>query len=77
MIDSKSKDKSRITIHELSTFTKYKHTLEFRNIYEETSRELTKKNSKLDRENQTIRNDRFNTAANSLKYHLETILNSL
>jgi hypothetical protein len=53
----------------------YKHTLEFRNIYEETSRELTKKNSKLDRENQTIRNDRFNTAANSLKYHLETILN--
>jgi hypothetical protein len=34
-----------------------------------------KKNSELDRENQTIRNDRFNTAANSLKYHLETILN--
>jgi hypothetical protein len=57
-------------------YIKYKHTLEFRNIYEETSRELTKKNSELDRENQTIRNDRFNTAANSLKYHLETILNS-
>jgi hypothetical protein len=43
MIDSKSKDKSRITIHELSTLHAYKHTLEFRNIYEETSRELTKK----------------------------------
>jgi hypothetical protein len=41
MIDSKSKDKSRITIHELSTLHKA-YTLEFRNIYEETSRELAK-----------------------------------
>jgi hypothetical protein len=44
MIGLKTKDKSRITIHELSTLHKtYKHTLEFRNIYEETSRELKKK----------------------------------
>jgi hypothetical protein len=41
-LDSKSKDKSRITIHELSFYIKYIHTLEFRNIYEETSRELAK-----------------------------------
>jgi hypothetical protein len=41
MIDSKSKDKSRIT-HELSTFTKYISILLSLEIYEETSRELAK-----------------------------------
>jgi transposase len=46
----------------------YKHTLEFRNIYEETSRELKEKIVNwIEKTN--------NTAANSLKYHLETILN--
>ena len=54
----------------------YKHTLEFRNIYEETSRELAKEKilnwiEKTKLLEMTI----FNTAANSLKYHLETILN--
>lgn len=54
----------------------YKHTLEFRNIYEQ-------KNGMLAREkfNQWIKDTKqlemtvFNTAANSVKYHLETILN--
>jgi transposase len=54
----------------------YKHTLEFRNIYEETSRELAKEKilnwiEKTKLLEMTI----FNTAANSLKFHLETILN--
>ena len=54
----------------------YKHTLEFRNIYEETSREIAKEKimhwiQKTKLLNMTI----FNTVANSLNYHLETILN--
>lgn len=54
----------------------YKHTLEFRNIYEETSREIAKEKiknwiQKTKLLNMTV----FNTVANSLKYHLETILN--
>lgn len=54
----------------------YKHTLEFRNIYEETSRVLAKEKilnwiEKTKQLEITV----FNTAANSLKYHLETILN--
>lgn len=54
----------------------YKHTLEFRNIYEETSREIAQEKienwiAKTKLLNLTV----FNTAANSLKYHLETILN--
>lgn len=54
----------------------YKHTLEFRNIYEETSRELAKEKllnwiEKTKQLEMTV----FNTAANSLKYHLEAILN--
>lgn len=54
----------------------YKHTLEFRNIYEETSREIAQEKienwiEKTKLLNLTV----FNTAANSLKYHLETILN--
>lgn len=54
----------------------YKHVLEFRNIYEETSREIAKEKiqywiEKTKSLNMTV----FNTAANSLNYHLETILN--
>ena len=54
----------------------YKHTLEFRNIYEETSKEIAREKmtnwvQKTKQLNMTV----FNTAANSLKYHLETILN--
>lgn len=54
----------------------YKHTLEFRNIYEQTLKSTAR-----DRFNQWIKDTSklemkvFNTAANSLKYHLETILN--
>jgi transposase len=54
----------------------YKHTLEFRNIYEETSKEIAREKitnwvQKTKQLNMTV----FNTAANSLNYHLETILN--
>lgn len=54
----------------------YKHTLEFRNIYEETYKETAKKKitdwiSKTKLLNMTI----FNTVTNSINYHLETILN--
>lgn len=54
----------------------YKHTLEFRNIYEETSRELAKeKILNWIEKTKLLKMNVFNTAANSLKYHLETILN--
>lgn len=54
----------------------YKHTLEFRNIYEETSRELAKeKILNWIEKTKLLKLNVFNTAANSLKYHLETILN--
>lgn len=54
----------------------YKHTMEFRNIYEQTSREIAKEKiiqwiEKTKQLNTIV----FNTAANSLNYHLETILN--
>lgn len=54
----------------------YKHTLEFRNIYEETNKDIAKQKftnwiEKTKELNMTV----FNTAANSLNYHLETILN--
>ncbi len=54
----------------------YKHTLEFRNIYEQTSREIAKQQilAWIEKTKSLQLND-FNTAANSLKYHLETILN--
>lgn len=49
-------------------------TLEFRNIYEKTSRELTKeKILKWIEKTKLLKMTVFNTAANSLKYHLETI----
>lgn len=54
----------------------YKHTLEFRNIYEQTSREIAKEQiiNWIEKTKLLKLND-FNIAANSLKYHLETILN--
>lgn len=54
----------------------YKHTLEFRNIYEQTSRPIAKEQIlKWMEKTKELKLDDFNTAANSLKYHLETILN--
>ncbi len=54
----------------------YKHTLEFRNIYEETSRELAKeKILNWIEKTKLLEMTVFITPANSLKYHLETILN--
>jgi transposase len=54
----------------------YKHTLEFRNINEQSSREIAKEQilAWIEKTKSLKLND-FNTAANSLKYHLETILN--
>ena len=54
----------------------YKHTLEFRNIYEQTSREIAKEQilAWIEKTKSLKLND-FNTTANSLKYHLVTILN--
>lgn len=54
----------------------YKHTMEFRNIYEEMSKEIAREKmtnwiEKTKLLNMTV----FNTVANSLNYHLETILN--
>lgn len=54
----------------------YKHTLEFRNIYEQTSREIAKEQIiNWIEKTKLLKLIDFNTAANSLKYHLETILN--
>jgi transposase len=54
----------------------YKHTLEFRNIYEETSREIAKeKILNWIEKTKLLKMTVFNTAENSLKFHLETILN--
>jgi len=54
----------------------YKHTLEFRNIYEQTSREIAKEQILAwIKKTKSLKLNDFNTAANSLKYHLETILN--
>jgi transposase len=54
----------------------YKHTLEFRNINEQSSREIAKEQilAWIEKTKSLKLND-FNTAANSLKYHLDTILN--
>ena len=54
----------------------YKHTMEFRNIYEQTSKEIARKQilNWIEKTKLLKLND-FNTAANSLNYHLETILN--
>jgi transposase len=54
----------------------YKHTLEFRNIYEETSRE--KANEKIIHwlnKTKQLNMTHFNTVANSITNHLDTILN--
>lgn len=54
----------------------YKHTMEFRNIYEEQSKELAReKFLNWIEKTKLLKLNTFNTAANSLKYHLETILN--
>ena len=54
----------------------YKHTLEFRNIYEETSREIAEEKIKnWIQKTKLLNMNVFNTAANSINYHLETILN--
>ena len=54
----------------------YKHTLEFRNIYEHTSREIAKeKIINWIQKTKLLKINVFNTVANSLNYHLETILN--
>lgn len=54
----------------------YKHTMEFRSIYEETVRDIAKQKF-IDRVSETkeLKMTVFNTAANSLMYHMETILN--
>lgn len=54
----------------------YKHTLEFRNIYEETSKERAKlKFIDWIEKTKLLEMSVFNAAANSLNYHLDTILN--
>ena len=54
----------------------YKHTLEFRNIYEQKSKIKARNyfNQWIEK-TKILKMNVFNTAANSLKYHLETILN--
>jgi len=54
----------------------YKHVLEFRNIYEETSIEIAKQKiiNWLEK-TKLLKMTEFNTVANSLNYHLDTILN--
>ena len=54
----------------------YKQVMEFRNIYEQTSREKAKQEI-IDwiEKTKLLKMINFNTAANSLNYHLETILN--
>jgi len=54
----------------------YKHTLEFRNIYEQTSKEKAQQMilEWIEKTKQLGLNE-FNTAANSINYHMETILN--
>ena len=54
----------------------YKHTMEFRNIYELTSKDLAKeKITEWIRKTKVLEMNVFNTVANSLNYHLETISN--
>ena len=54
----------------------YKHTLEFRKIYEQSSKERAKEQILYWIEKtKELKLDDFNTAAKSIKYHLETVLN--
>ena len=54
----------------------YKHTLEFRNIYENTDKMIASdKFNKWIKDTKELNMNVFNTAANSLSYHMETILN--
>ena len=54
----------------------YKHVLEFRSIYEEKCKLQAREKINLWKEDKKkLKINVFNTAVNSLKYHLETILN--
>lgn len=54
----------------------YKHTMEFRSIYEEQSKEIARSRFlNWIEKTKSLKMTVFNTAANSLKYHLEPILN--
>lgn len=54
----------------------YKHTLEFRNIYENTNKILAReKFSQWISDTKQLEMNVFDTAANSLNYHMENILN--
>jgi transposase len=54
----------------------YKLVIEFRNIFEQTEREVAKqKFISWIKKTKILETNLFNTAANSLNYHLETILN--
>ncbi len=54
----------------------YKHTLEFRNIYEQTDKDLAReKFIQWIEKTKLLEINVFNIASNSLSYHLETILN--
>lgn len=54
----------------------YKHTMEFRSIYEETCKHIARdKITKWINRTKELELTVFNTAANSLNYHMETILN--
>jgi transposase len=54
----------------------YKHTLEFMNIYENSDKMIAKdKFNKWIEDTKQLNMNVFNTAANSLNYHMETILN--
>ena len=56
--------------------TAYKHSLVFRNIYEQSDKMLARERfTKWIEDTKQLKMNVFNTAANSLKYHLETILN--
>lgn len=54
----------------------YRHTLEFRNIYEQQLKSMAKERfEQWIKDTAKLETNVFNTAAGSLKYHLETILN--
>ena len=55
--------------------TAYKHSMEFRNIYKLAIRtDVKEKMEQWIEKTKTLPFDHFNTAANSIKYHLETIV---
>ena len=76
-MDRKSKDKSGLMFRNYPLLHQaYKHTHEFRNIYQQTSKEVAReKMTSWVQKTKQLKMTVFNTAANSLNYHLETILN--